>query len=169
MLPGNFDETFESPGKPRKTCLQFASRLQELTDEELASRQEAGFVEAGNRWSEIFDDDITINIEIDFGPIPSDAGATILGATGTSLVDSPADLGGMFPTFDSLKDSLADDATSENDMIAVDNLPDGNTATNGPPLSVLSFLTNDRAGNTVLDDDTSVSYTHLTLPTKRIV
>ena len=41
MLPGNFDETFESPGKPRKTCLQFASRLQELTDEELASRQEA--------------------------------------------------------------------------------------------------------------------------------
>lgn len=156
MLPGNFDETFESPGKPRKTCLQFASRLQELTDEELASRQEAGFVEAGNRWSEIFDDDITINIEIDFGPIPSDAGATILGATGTSLVDSPADLGGMFPTFDSLKDSLADDATSENDMIAVDNLPDGNTATNGPPLSVLSFLTNDRAGNTVLDDDTSV-------------
>ena len=41
MLPGNFDETFESPGKPRSTCAPFASRLQALTDEELTTRQEA--------------------------------------------------------------------------------------------------------------------------------
>ena len=116
----------------------------------------AGFVEAGQRWSEIFDDNITINIEIDFGPIPSTAGSTILGATGTSLIDSPAELGGQFPTFESLKDSITADATSENDMIAVANLPVGNLATNGPGFRVLSFLTNDRAGNTVLDDDTSL-------------
>lgn len=116
----------------------------------------AGFVAGGQRWSDIFNDNITVNIEIDFGPIPSDTGATILGATGTSLVDSPADLMGMFPTFESLKDSLAADATSANDMIAIDNLPVGNTATNGPGLRILSFLTNDRAGNVFLDDDTSI-------------
>ena len=116
----------------------------------------AGFVEAGERWSAIFDDDITVNIEINFAPIPSVTGATILGATGTSLVDSPADLAGTFPTFELLKDQLAVDATSANDFIAVENLPVGNAATNGPGLAVMSFLTNDRDGNIVLDDDTSL-------------
>lgn len=116
----------------------------------------AGFVAAGERWSNIFDDDITINIEVDFGPIPSTTGATILGSTGTTLVDSPAQLGGMFPTLELLKADLADDATSANDMIAVANLPDGNTATNGPGLRLISFLANDRDGNVFLDDDTSI-------------
>jgi len=116
----------------------------------------AGFVAAGERWSNIFDDDITINIEVDFGPIPSATGATILGSTGTTLVDSPAELGGMFPTLALLKADLADDATSANDMIAIANLPDGNIATNGPGLSVISFLSNDRDGNIFLDDDTSI-------------
>ena len=41
MLPGNFDETFESPGKPRSTCALFATRLQSLSDDELTSRQQA--------------------------------------------------------------------------------------------------------------------------------
>jgi len=113
----------------------------------------AGFVAAGERWSEIFDDDITVNIEVDFGPIPSATGATILGSTGTTLVDTPAELGGMFPTLELLKADLADDATSPNDFIAIANLPDGNTATNGPGLSLISFLANDRAGNIFLDDD----------------
>ena len=116
----------------------------------------AGFVEAGKRWSAIFDDDITINIEIDFAPIESESDATILGSTGSSLVDSAAELGGDFPTFELLKDQLAADATSANDLISVANLPDGNAATNGPALAVISFLTNDRDGNVVLDDNTSL-------------
>ncbi len=116
----------------------------------------AGFVAAGERWSNIFDDDITVNIEIDFGPIPSATGATILGSTGTSLVDSPADLMGSFPTFDLLKAQLTLDATSADDFIAVGNLPVGNTATNGPPIALIQFLTNDRAGNVFLDNDTSI-------------
>ena len=116
----------------------------------------AGFVEAGERWSAIFDDDITINIEIDFAPIESESDATILGSTGSSLVDSAAELGGDFPTFQLLKDQLAADATSANDLVSVENLPDGNDATNGPALSVISFLTNDRDGNVVLDDNTSL-------------
>ena len=116
----------------------------------------AGFVAAGERWSNIFDDDITINIEVDFGPIPSATGATILGSTGSTLVDSPAELDGMFPTLALLKADLADDATSANDMIAIANLPEGNIATNGPGLQVISFLSNDRDGNIFLDDDTSI-------------
>ena len=117
----------------------------------------AGFVAAGQLWSDIFDDNITVNIEIAFGPKePTMSGATILGSTGTTLVDSPADLGGDFPTFESLKDQLTADITSANDLVAVNNLPTGNTATNGPPLTVLPFLTNDRDGNTVLDVDTSI-------------
>ena len=122
----------------------------------LAPNAVAGFVAAGERWSNIFDDDITVNIEVDFGPIPSATGATILGSTGTTLIDSPAELGGMFPTLELLRADLIADATSANDMIAISNLPDGNTATNGPMLKTISFLTNDRAGNTFLDDATSI-------------
>ena len=123
---------------------------------DIAPEAVAGFVAAGERWSNIFDDDITVNIEIGFAPIPSVTGATILGSTGSTLVDSPADLMGAFPTFESLKAQLAADATSANDSIAVDNLPEGNQATNGPTLRIISFLTNDRVGNIVLDDDTSL-------------
>lgn len=123
---------------------------------DIAPEAIAGFVAAGERWSNIFDDNITINIEIDFSPIPSETGATILGAAGSTLVDSAADLMGAFPTFESLKNQLTADATSENDFISVDNLPPGNAATNGPTLRVISFLTNDRDGNLMLDDDTSL-------------
>jgi len=63
----------------------------------------------------------------------------------------------MFPTFESLKDRLRADATSESDSIAVDNLPSGNAATNGPTLQVISFLTSARDGTVFLDDDTSIS------------
>ena len=122
----------------------------------IAPEAVAGFVAAGERWSDIFDDNITVNIEIGFDPIPSITGATILGSTGSTLVDSPADLMGMFPTFESLKDQLTADATSENDFIAIDSLPVGNEATNGPTLRVISFLTNDRDGNIILDGDTSI-------------
>lgn len=123
---------------------------------DIAPEAFAGFVAAGERWSNIFDDDITVNIEIGFAPIPSTTGATILGSAGSTLVDSPADLMGMFPTFESLKGQLTADATSANDFIAVENLPVGNTSTNGPALRIISFLTNDRDGNVVLDDDTSI-------------
>ena len=122
----------------------------------IAPEAVAGFVAAGERWSNIFDDDITVNIEIGFDPIPSVTGATILGSTGSTLVDSPADLMGAFPTFESLKDQLTMDATSANDAIAIANLPVGNEATNGPELRVISFLTNSRDGSIVLDDDTSL-------------
>ena len=37
-----------------------------------------GFIAAGERWSEVLADDITVNITIAFGDIPSSTGATIL-------------------------------------------------------------------------------------------
>ena len=126
----------------------------------------AGFEAAGARWSSIFDDDITVNIQVIFESIPEDAqtGATILGSAGSSIIDSVAELGGAFPTFSLLSDSLAADATSANDNIAVTNLSTGSQATlNGAPASVegspvtaLAFQTNDRNGNLVFDNDTEV-------------
>jgi len=119
----------------------------------------AGFEAAADRWSSVFDDDITVNIQVVFESIPEDAqtGATILGSAGSSIIDSVAELGGAFPTFSLLSDSLASDATSANDQIAVANLPNGNSATlggspafaSGSPVTALAFQTNDREGNIV--------------------
>ena len=126
----------------------------------------AGFEAAADRWSSVFDDDITVNIQIVFESIPEDAqtGATILGSAGSSIIDSVAELGGAFPTFSLLSDSLASDATSANDQIAVANLPNGSSATlggnpafaSGSPVTALSFQTNDREGNIVFDNDTEI-------------
>lgn len=127
----------------------------------------AGFEAAADRWSSVFDDDITVNIQVVFESIPEDAqtGATILGSAGSSIIDSVAELGGAFPTFSLLSDSLASDATSANDQIAVANLPNGSSATvdgnpvvlaSGSPVTALAFQTNDREGNIVFDNDTEV-------------
>lgn len=126
----------------------------------------AGFEAAADRWSSVFDDDITVNIQVVFESIPEDAqtGATILGSAGSSIIDSVAELGGAFPTFSLLSDSLASDATSANDQIAVANLPNGSSATldgspafaSGSPVTALAFQTNDREGNIVFDNDTEI-------------
>ena len=44
-----------------------------------------GFAAAGQRWSSLFSDDVTVNISIDFAPIASGA----LGSTGSSLTNYP--------------------------------------------------------------------------------
>jgi len=127
----------------------------------------AGFQEAADRWSDIFDDPITVNIEVVFESITEDAqtGATILGSAGSSIINSQAQLGGDFPTFSLLKDVLGSDISSADDQIAFDNLPVGSQATvggapatfpDGSPVTSLVFQTNDRAGNVVFDDDTEV-------------
>ena len=124
-----------------------------------------GFQAAADRWSSIFNDPITVNIEIAFEQIPSTSGATILGSTGPSIVDSTAELNGAFPTFSLLKDALGADVTSPNDVIAFGNLPVGQQATidgslavfaDGSPVTSLVFGTNDRAGTFRIDDDTEI-------------
>ena len=126
----------------------------------------AGFEAAADRWSSVFDDDITVNIQVVFESIPEDAqtGATILGSAGSSIINSAQELEGAFPTFSLLSDSLASDATSANDQIAVANLPNGSSATldgspafaSGSPVTALAFQTNDREGNIVFDNDTEI-------------
>lgn len=123
----------------------------------------AGFQAAGQRWSGIFDDNISVNLEIDFAAISSPTGPqTILGQTDANFVDSAAELGSAvsgFPSFSLLKNQLALDQTSANDAIAVNNLPVGNPTTGSTSVpEALSFLTNDRSGNTVLDNDTSLGF-----------
>ena len=108
-----------------------------------------GFVAAGERWSELITDDITVNITIAFGDIPSDTGATILGATGSAIFVPPPDTT-IIPDFLKLKDALAQDARSVNDRIAIANFPSGN---------VLTALTNDRSGTVFLDSDGSANNT----------
>jgi len=121
----------------------------------------AGFQAAGQRWSGIFTDNISVNLEVDFASIASASGPqAILGQTNATFVDSGADPGSTFSgfaTFSLLKNQLALDQTSANDAIAVNNLPVGNPTTGSSAVSeALSFVTNDRAGNTFLDDDTSL-------------
>jgi hypothetical protein len=101
-----------------------------------------GFVAAGERWSNVLADDITVNIAIAFGDIPSATGATILGATGSSIFIPPADTT-VVPDFLKLKNALEDDARSVNDFVATANLPTGTNS--------LTAFTNTRDGSVVLD------------------
>lgn len=126
----------------------------------------AGFQAAGQRWSGIFDDNITVNLQLDFAAIPavpavpSPTGGPspiTLAQTAPNLIDSTAELGGIFPSFSLLKNQLALDQTSANDAIAVNNLPVGNLTTGSAAVTeAFSFLTNDRSGTASLDNDTSL-------------
>ena len=105
-----------------------------------------GFEAAGERWSAFLADDITVNIAIAFGDIPSSTGATILGSTGSSIFIPPPDTT-VVPDFLKLKAALTDDSRSVNDFVAVENLPDGTNS--------LTAFTNSRDGSISLDADNS--------------
>jgi len=115
-----------------------------------------GFVAAGERWSELIVDDITVNITIAFGDIPSSTGATILGATGSSIFLAPAD-STVVPDFLKLKDALARDARSANDQVAIANLPSNTNS--------LTAITNARDGSTVFDSNASGNNTFFRINT----
>jgi hypothetical protein len=98
-----------------------------------------GFTMAGNRWSSLFSDPITVNIQIDFRPL----GAGILGQTGSQTIDA---------TYADVRNALIGDAKSANDATAVAHLQAG---------PALTFLTNNTTGATVLDSDGSANNTDL--------
>ncbi len=85
-----------------------------------------GFVQAGDRWRSYFADPITVNIDIDFGPI----GNGVLGGTSNNFVA---------PTYASVRTALAVDAKSADDAVAVSNLQTGPS---------MQFMTNNTAANT---------------------
>lgn len=88
----------------------------------------AGFQAAADRWSAIFVDDITINIQINFRAL----GAGILGSAGSSMAQI---------NYATVRNALIADATSATDLTATANLP------NGPLRMLINGTTNLNAGN----------------------
>ena len=82
-----------------------------------------GFVAAGNRWSALFSDPVTINVHIDYQSL----GSGILGSTSNAFYST---------TYANARLKLAADATTAADATAVANLPVG-------PLSFAINHTND--------------------------
>lgn len=74
------------------------------------------FVAAGNRWSSIFADSVTVNVKIDYKSL----GAGILGSTGSAIYKY---------SYSSVKAALAADATTATDATAVANLQAGSALT----------------------------------------
>jgi hypothetical protein len=102
-----------------------------------------GFRAAGALWSAIFDDDITVNIDIGFRPL--DPG--VLAEAGSTDVEL---------TYGQLRSGLQGDATSTEDRAAVGSLPSGtglallmNRTSNSPngPGNARPFLDNDGDAN----------------------
>jgi hypothetical protein len=73
-----------------------------------------GFVQAGNRWSSIFGDNVTINIKIDYSPL----GAGIIGQS------SSTEYIGDYSLY---RSAMLADQTSAPDAVAIANLPGGTT------------------------------------------
>ena len=97
-----------------------------------------GFGEAGDLWSAIFDDPITINVDIDFDNL----GVGILGSTGNVTAQSD---------FSPTKTALTNDATSADDATAIANFQPGTSLdmltnkTQIPPSPIVRD--NDGSGN----------------------
>jgi hypothetical protein len=109
----------------------------------LANTVIADFRTAGNHWSSIFSDNVTLNIAIDFKPL----GAGILGETGSNYAVA---------TYTTTRTALNVDKKTTDDSTAVKNLPAGNA---------LSFLTNSSSGQVILDNTGSANNVYLAMPT----
>lgn len=77
-------------------------------------RAVAGFIAAGERWSRLFNDNITVNVDIEFVPL----GAGVLGSTNATLGFAP---------YAEVREQLALDRTSSDDVQAVSALQPGPT------------------------------------------
>ena len=74
------------------------------------AQADAGFAAAGARWSALFTDSVTINIQIGFGGLPGG----VLAAANSSEADY---------TYTNVRSSLIIDSTSADDALAVAHLP----------------------------------------------
>lgn len=75
-----------------------------------------GFQDAADRWSAIYNDNVTVNLNIGFTAL----GAGILGQAGSSFVTNP---------FTTVKNAMALDALSADDATAIANLQGGSNMT----------------------------------------
>ncbi|MFO1062930.1 MAG: NF038122 family metalloprotease [Pirellulales bacterium] len=103
-----------------------------------------GFDTAAARWSNLFSDNITVNIDINYKAL----GAGILGQAGSSDFET---------SYSAFKSAITADISSATDIQAVSNLPAG---------SSFNMLTIDRTtGSTVLDNNGSTNNTMLDITT----
>ena len=94
-----------------------------------------GFAAAGAFWSSKFQDDITVNVQIDFPVL----GANILGST---------DIRDVVTSYASVRAAMLGDKTSADDTLATANLPAGN---------FLSFLTNNETTGALETDNNNTA------------
>ena len=106
------------------------------------SQAEAGFQAAAARWEALFNDPVTVRLDVGF----SSFGA------GMSSVLGSADSQTVGRSYGDVKTALSLDITSTDDTTAVANLPTGGPSTvyGGP---ALSFWSNTPAGGTAFDAD----------------
>ena len=119
----------------------------------------AGFTAAGNRWSSLFNDNMVVNINIDFSLL----GAGILGSTGSTMA---------FATYTDYKNALTLDQTSADDASAVAHLQAGpgvnmllNRTSNSPngAGSATPFVDNDGDANNTMIRGTRANFKALGL------
>lgn len=91
----------------------------------------AGFTSAGNLWSSIFTDNVTVRINIGFQPLIFNT----IGETESNNISF---------RYQDVRKALIADQTSTNDAIAVAHLPSGQS---------VNFMTTDASGNLVFDAD----------------
>ena len=103
------------------------------------AQADAGFVQAGQLWSDILTDNITVNITAGYTSL----GSGILGQASSNTV-------GL--SYSQVKTALTTDATTADDATAVANLPSG---------SSLVFRTNDRTGTRITDNNATANNTTL--------
>jgi len=100
---------------------------------------DAGFIAAGQLWSNIFSDNINIRINAGFTSL----GVGILGSTGSNAAEF---------SYSQVRTALTGDSNSADDATAVASLPSGNA---------LTFVTNARDGTYIIDSNGSTNNTTL--------
>jgi len=99
-----------------------------------------GFTTAGDLWSDLFTDNVTVNIDIGFESL----GSGILGQASSNTIGN---------RYSNVRNALTNDRVSADDFTAVANLPTG---------SFLDFLTTDPfSGNTIRDNNSSTNNYYL--------
>ena len=79
----------------------------------LYNQVHGGFVAAGNLWSNLFTDNVTLNINVNYRNIGS---ATIIGQAGSATFDT---------SYTNYRTALLADSTTPNDVLATTNLVNG--------------------------------------------
>ncbi len=107
------------------------------------AQADAGFQAAAGRWSSLYTDNITVNINAGFTLL----GLTVLGQTSSSTIAEP---------YSDVRAALVGDAKTASDAIAVANLPAAPS---------LIMITNTRSGARFVDSDGSRNNTVLDIST----